>query len=58
MFIVIINEINARPMHFGPFHTHDEAVVFMTNAVKGDHLMGLSGTTYQIIQLSDPMTGD
>jgi hypothetical protein len=58
MFIVVINEVNARPMHFGPFHTHSDAFDFMATTTKDDHRMGLSGTTYQIVKLTDPATGD
>jgi hypothetical protein len=58
MFMVIINEANESPLYWGPLPTHDAALKFMTDAVKSDYLLEVPNTTYQIVRLYDPATGD
>ena len=58
MFMVIIHEDNNTPLYWGPLPTHDDAVKFMADAVKSDFILEVPNTTYQIVRLFDPATGD
>jgi hypothetical protein len=58
MFMVIIHEDNSTPLYWGPLPTHDDAVKFMTDAVKSDFILEVPNTAYQIVRLYDPATGD
>jgi len=57
MFVVIMNEVGATPMHWGPFLSNDAAIEFMAAAARGDYEVGCPVTTYQIIRLTNPVTG-
>jgi hypothetical protein len=58
MFMLIANQINESPLYWGPLPTHDDAVKFMTDAVKSDYILEVPDTTYRIVRLYDPATGD
>ena len=58
MFMVIVNQVNESPLYWGPLLTHDAAIKFMADAAKSDYILGVPDTTYQIVRLYDPATGD
>lgn len=58
MFMVIINQANESPLYWGPLPTHEAARKFMADAVESDYILEVPDTTYQIVRLYDPATGD